>query len=246
MSLVTYLINLDGSDERLRYASEQLIESNIAFIRVPAFDGRGLDPHTISEYDEQRAIAYMGRALRGGEIGCYLSHLDCARRFLTSDAQYGIVFEDDMQLSDNAFEVIGQLLRWLELNEQKWHLLHLGANKRKIYTALAQLSGRELMRAHYFPMTTTGLIWSREGAQAFLDSHQTIFAPIDNYFRLWLTKSNMGLSVWPPLVATTGAQSEIDGQTIKRKTSGRSWSYGLAKQKRLWFDKIIALYHKYL
>lgn len=246
MNIITYLINLDGSDQRLEQASEQLNRLNIPFSRVSAFDGRQLDPKSVAEYDQAHAISYMGRVLNGGELGCYFSHLDCARRFLATDAQYAIVLEDDMQLATDTSDVIAQALAWLEQRKMDWYLLHIGANKRKIYTTLTKISGRELMHAHYFPMTTTGLVWSRQGAQAFINEHSTIFAPVDNYLRWWLTKNNKGLSIWPPLVTTTGAQSEIDGRTVKRKSGGRSKMYGITKQRRLWSDKFVALFHKYI
>ena len=205
-----------------------------------------MNPTSVPEYDQAHAIRYMGRALNGGELGCYFSHLNCARRFLASNAEYGIVLEDDMQLAEDMPQVITQILEWLQQNHTDWHLLHIAANKRKIYSVLTNVAGRELMCAHYFPMTTTGLVWSRAGAQAFIDQHRTIFAPVDNYFRWWLTRSDKGLSVWPPLVVANGMQSDIDTPAAKRKVLGRSRFYGLTKQQRLWTDKMIAFYHKYL
>lgn len=245
MNIVTYLINLDGSHTRLTQASEQLHQQHISFIRVPAFDGRQLDTSTVAEYDEDRALSYMGRKLKGGELGCYFSHLDCAQRFLRSHADYAIVLEDDMQLADGVMPTISKALEWLENNRNDWHLLHIGANKRKLYSVLTSVGARELLHAHYFPMTTTGLVWSRAGAQTFLDQHHKIFAPVDNYFRWWLTRSNKGYSIWPPLVTTTGAESDIDTQNARRKVAGRSKLYGVIKQARLWEDKARALKHKW-
>jgi glycosyl transferase family 25 len=246
MNIITYLINLDGSDERLNVASQQLNNAQIPFIRISAFDGRRLDPKTIKEYDEKKALSYMGRTLKGGELGCYFSHLKCAREFLTTNAKYAIVLEDDMQLTEgaNTIPILNQTLAWLEENQIDWYLLHISATKRKIYTIIKSISNKEIIRSHYFPMTTTGLVWSRQGAEAFINQHQTIFAPVDNYFRWWLTRNNKGLSIWPPLVTTTGVQSDIDGSAVKRKIDGRSMMYGLRKQKRLWADKSIALLHK--
>ena len=247
MTIITYLINLDDSKARLNYASQQLHNAQVPFTRISAFDGRHLDLQAVKEYDEKKALAYMGRTLKGGELGCYFSHLKCVQAFLATDAKYAMVLEDDMQLVEakETLPILQTIITWLEANQAHWYLLHIGATKRKIYTTKATILDREIMQAHYFPMTTTGLVWSRQGAQAFLNEHQTIFAPVDNYFRWWLTKNNRGFSVWPPLVTTTGAQSDIDGQTLKRKNTGRSIRYGLAKQKRLWSDKFIAIAHKY-
>ena len=60
MNIVTYLINLDDSKDRLDYASQQLQNAGIAFTRISAFDGRHLDLKTIKEYNEKKALAYMG------------------------------------------------------------------------------------------------------------------------------------------------------------------------------------------
>ena len=245
MNLITFLINLDGSDDRLNSARMQLEQQGIAFTRVSAFDGRNLNLAEVSDYDEARAISYMGRKLKGGELGCYYSHLDCARRFLASDATHAMVLEDDMRLIGEIMPTVQQHVNWLQVNAPDWHLLHIAANKRKIYTTVNQWQSSELMHAHYFPMTTTGLIWSRAGAQAFIDAHSKIFAPVDNYFRWWLTRSDKGYSVWPALVTTTGADSDIDTRQAQRKVAGRSRFYGLIKQRRLWADKLKAFHHKY-
>ena len=245
MKLITYLINLDGSDERLSSARVQLEQQGITFTRVSAFDGRGLNLAEVSDYDEAHALRYMGRKLKGGELGCYYSHLDCARRFLASEVMYALVLEDDMHLTGDIMPTLEQHVSWLQSNAPDWHLLHIAANKRKIYTTINQWQGSELMHAHYFPMTTTALVWSRAGAQAFIDAHSKIFAPVDNYFRWWLTRSDKGYSVWPALVTTTGADSDIDTRQAQRKVAGRSRFYGLIKQRRLWADKLKAFHHKY-
>ncbi|WP_287886390.1 MULTISPECIES: glycosyltransferase family 25 protein [Paracoccus] len=243
-----YLINLDGSDERLRSATRQLDEAGIAFERVPAFDGRALQVDEFPDYDPAGAMAYMGRPLRGGEIGCYLSHLDCARRFLDSGAEYGVVFEDDMQLKPGFAEGLRILSDWLDRHDRDWDLINIGAGQHKIFTPVMgfEVAGRhhELTRAHYFPMTATGLIWSRQGAETFVSTHRRITAGVDNHFRHWLTRSDRGLAVWPPLVTTTGVESQIEDGKGKRSATGRHPLYGLIKQRRQLVNKLIAWRHK--
>ncbi|ABL70841.1 glycosyltransferase family 25 protein [Paracoccus denitrificans] len=243
-----YLINLDGSDERLRSATRQLDEAGIPFERVPAFDGRALRIEEFPDYDPAGAMAYMGRPLRGGEIGCYLSHLDCARRFLDSGAEYGVVFEDDMQLKPGFAKGLRILSDWLDRHDRDWDLINIGAGQHKIFTPVMgfEVAGRhhDLTRAHYFPMTTTGLIWSRQGAETFVSTHRRITAGVDNHFRHWLTRSDRGLAVWPPLVTTTGVESQIEDGKGKRSASGRHPLYGLIKQRRQLINKLIAWRHK--
>lgn len=250
MTLHVFLINLDGSDARLKSATLQLHRSSLAFTRIPAFDGRKLTIDQFPEYDHARAMTYMGRPLRGGEIGCYLSHLEAARHFLASNALTAVVLEDDMQLTGGFAEGVARVLEWLSERPQKWDLIHLSPNKHKIFTTVHgfEVAGHhhDLTRAHYFPITTTALIWSRAGAQAFVDNHRSIWAPVDNYFRHWQARADRGLAVWPPLVTTTGAESEIaDAGANRRSVAGRVPLYGLIKQRRLMGDKLLALRHKW-
>lgn len=250
MTFPVYLINLDGSDERLSAATAQLDAAGLTFERLPAFDGRKLRVDEFPGYDAKAAIRYMGRPMRGGEIGCYLSHLSAAKRIVDSGAPFGIVLEDDMCLPPDAAQTLQSLLAWLEANPSDWHLINLGPNKHKIFTPLARFetaSGyHTLTRAHYFPMMASGLLWSRAGVQAFLTSHKSIFAPVDNFLRHWLTHNDKGLALWPPLVTTSGAESDIFAGTISRSVEDRHPLYGFLKQKRLLIDKALAVWHKLL
>lgn len=245
-----FLINLDGSHDRLHRATLQLAAQEMEFTRVPAFDGRKLTLDQFPDYDHDRAMAYMGRPLRGGEIGCYLSHLTAARQFLATEAPCGLVMEDDLNLVPGFAEAVAQVMDWLSARPENWDLIHLSPNRHKIFTAVygfrAAGQYHDLTRAHYFPMTTTALIWSRAGARAFVDNHRSIWAPVDNYFRHWQTRADRGLAVWPPLVTTTGAESEIaDAGANRRSVAGRVPLYGLIKQRRLMGDKLLALRHKW-
>lgn len=243
MSIPIYLINLDGSDARLHSAREQFNAAGLSFERVPAFDGRGLRIDQFPDYDAEAALCYMGRPLSGGEIGCYLSHLDCARRFLATRAPLGIVFEDDLKLVPGFAEGLDRLLACLA-GLAAWDLVNIGANKHKIYTTLAgfEAKGRAytLTQAHYFPMTTAGLIWSRAGAIRFVEEHDRIWTPIDNYLRHWQTRTGRGLAVWPPLV-TTEAAGGSDINAIPRSPKDRLFTHSLRKHRRVLGNKIVAL-----
>lgn len=248
-SLQTYVINLDGSTDRLEAISARLAAFGIDYERISAVDGRPLDLSTVADYDAAHAERYMGRSLVGGEIGCYHSHLKVAARFLQSDARYALVLEDDALPLCDPVKLLEQALADLEKIDPEWLLINIGNSKLKIATSLCRydIDGLHiaLVAAHYFPMTTSAIVWSREGARLFVEQHRKIFAPVDNYFRHWLTRTGHGYSFTPPPVTTTEAASQIlasSGQ--QRKTHQRRWFYGLAKQWRLMVDKLIASRHK--
>lgn len=245
MNTAFYLINLDDSTERLKSAAEQLAQEGVDFIRVSAFDGRGKSMSDFKDYDANAAESYMGRGLRGGEMGCYYSHLQCIQQFLASSHEYAVVVEDDVLIPLKSMEKLKKILSWLQEKNVVWDVINFGAQKNKIYSVLTSIDGHEVVKAHYFPMTTTGIVWTRAGAQRFLDYSKKIYAPIDNTLREWQCQKNRGISIVPPLVSTTGAESDIDSGTVKaRSKQGRLFSYGIRKQWRLWRQKILAIIYK--
>ncbi|MBX8784022.1 glycosyltransferase family 25 protein [Ochrobactrum sp. GRS2] len=246
----TYLINLDGSQERLDISRGQLERAGIEFTRVPAVDGRKGDPRAHPAYHEKRALAFMGCQVSGGELGCYLSHLKAAQMFLDSGEKYAMVLEDDMSVPADLAKMAEELLSWLEKDGRYWDLINIGTDGIKRHTPLCTLQGqdqrRNLTSAHYFPMTTGGLIWSRAGAQNFVNSQHEIFAPVDNYLRFWLTRTNTGLAVWPPLVKARGAQSDIDALGTGSRTAAsveKHFFYNLIRQRWFVLNKLRSYRH---
>lgn len=248
MKTVVYLINLDGSDNRLASAQTQLKQAKVAFERVSAFDGRGKELSDFDFVDQSRMWTYLGRRLSGGEVGCYLSHVDCVKRFLSSDADICIVLEDDLHIPHPSF--MNTLLETVRFLPDRWQIINFGNQKNKIYTPLKKFRvdsfESTLVKAHYFPMTTTGICWSREGAEAFLHDAFPIFVSVDRFLRHWQTRKGRGYCFMPPLVNTTGAESDISrpaktkGLTLKKRIG-----YGLKKQWQMISDKTIAYCRKF-
>ncbi|WP_170124735.1 glycosyltransferase family 25 protein [Roseinatronobacter thiooxidans] len=241
-----YYINLDSSEDRRGSIEAGLRKAGVTnATRVSAFDGRGVDLTQTTDCDLRAAHRFLGRPLRGAEYGCYRSHLDCIERFLATDSPYGIVLEDDAAIDDDFLQVIAASIDIMEKTKRHWDLIHLGAGRLKIYSRLEPLGGgHDLVKAHYFPMMTTALLWSRQGAQNILDHHRTITMPVDTQFREIMVKRDLGFAIWPAITRQIGMSSDIDGDGATRKAHGRSWYYGFAKQERLWRNKIIAFYHK--
>lgn len=236
-NLLCQLINLDGSDARLASATAQLEAAKLPFTRVAAVDGRVTAPESFERYDAERTRRWMGRRLSGGEIGCYLSHIACAERFLDSGAEYGLSLEDDLLLKPAFLPVLEETLTWLEAHQPDWHMVNLGRAVKRHGTPVLHLAGTTLMRAHHFPDTTTAILWSRTGAEAFLAQAGAIFAPVDHALRLWNTAHDLGFAYDVAPITTTGAESDIQNAPRQRGTSGKGLGYHLRKQRRLWFLK---------
>lgn len=243
----TFLINLEGSDERLARATAQLAAAGLEFRRIAAFDGRRLKPEDLPLYDAMRAEKVFGRRLTGGEVGCFLSHLEGARQFLATGADYGLVVEDDLTVPASAGQVLDELLVALDgrLAKTPWWVANLGEPARRMFTTLGPVTGsHRLVQAHYFPVTTTALLWNRSGAEAFLRDARDIVMPVDHWLRRWVTAQGAGLALNPALFPASGAASEIDAAGPRKKTR-LSLRYFVAKQRRLWTNKLKAWWHRY-
>lgn len=242
-----YYVNLDSSVERRASIEAELQAAGIIGAeRVSAFDGRRVDLAQMEDCDLKKAHRFFGRPLLGAEYGCYKSHLDCINRFLATDQPYCIVLEDDAQLQADFLQVVVEALRALERKGKPWDIINLGPNKMKIFTPTDRMTGgHELVKAHYFPLLCTALLWSREGARYVCEHHSTVTMPVDHQFREITVPRGSGHAIWPPIATQAGVESDIDGHGARRQANGRSWYYGLAKQYRLSRNKFIALFKKY-
>ncbi len=251
MKTITYLINLDGSHQRLQSATHQLQQINWEFERVSAYDGRGKALSSFEDYDDQQTRKNLGRSLLSSEIGCYLSHYKCAQKFLQTDADFLVVLEDDMKISADFKAIMEDTLDFLA-NKQNldWYLINIAAKKKKLAKDIITFNDHSLWHAYYFPIRGLGLIWSRQGAKDFVEQAKPITMPVDIFFQRWLSGNGKGLGIWPPLVKPLGLDSDILGteaaQNIKRKDKeNRDFTYKAKKQKRMLQDKAAAIKNLY-
>ncbi|MFQ5624619.1 MAG: glycosyltransferase family 25 protein [Paracoccaceae bacterium] len=210
------LINLDRSPDRLDMASAQLDAARFPFERVAAVDGAALVGRTPENYLPAQAVAAMGRELNRGEIGCYLSHLECLEGFLDGDAPFLMVLEDDFRFTEGGSGLILDLVSFLSGNgwDKRQLVVNLGRGHKKIFSRVAGFSpssgAARLRYSHYFPNHTTGLVWNRRTARLFLDECRTIRRPIDVQLQCWQARRGGGLAFDRPPVETAGFPSEID------------------------------------
>ena len=87
-----YLINLDRRADRLRSMQVMFDAFGLSFVRVPAVDGMQF-AKTLPEWTY---------SLTPAEIGCFLSHKRCFELIAAGEDDYGVVLEDDAELSEGA------------------------------------------------------------------------------------------------------------------------------------------------
>lgn len=210
-SVLTLVINLDDSEDRLANVRASLQSERMEFERISGVDARGKSPASFSQYDDDKAKRFFGHGLTGGEVGCYLSHLRAIERFLQSDAEFGLVLEDDVDIPQGVAGQLDQLFAWLSAHpDLAWAVINLGKKPKHTTKNLAEFDRFALFRAFYYPTTTTAILWSRSGAESFRDAHGKIIAPVDHVLRHWAARNGQGLALSPALLVPTGAESVID------------------------------------
>lgn len=131
-----YLINLDRNKNRLERFVKQYTNSDLNFKtvqRIAAVDGKNLN---ITQYLSDRAFKEIKNIettgyrtkhyqLSRGAVGCYLSHLKAYKYISESDKPYGIIFEDDVNISRDFYYKLNIILSKIPNN---WDVLLLGCH----------------------------------------------------------------------------------------------------------------------
>ncbi|MEJ8311455.1 glycosyltransferase family 25 protein [Agrobacterium larrymoorei] len=118
--LAVYLINMANAQERKHAMFDKLSAIGLTAERVEAVDGRALT-FPIPEFSELSYKLMHGRRTCPPEIGCYLSHVECARRLLNSDADFALILEDDVVFKQDFMESIEAAID----HRNDWDILRL-------------------------------------------------------------------------------------------------------------------------
>ena len=234
-----YVINLDNSVSRWEKISLDLTHIGASYARIPAIYGKSIDWQSVS--NDAYCRSYMGRSIQPGDVGCFLSHVAALKEFLSQSEEFAIVLEDDADISKDLLGVANQIL--MQLKGIDFYAVNLGPSDYKYTSVIQKLDAFTLHCTHRFPMLATGVLWSRAGAQAFLNQFQSVTLPYDNYLRVFLTGTNKAYSVAPAIVTPADFVSDIDteGLTQKRSHLNRSNLYFFIKQKRMLTEKCQAI-----
>ncbi len=235
--MLTLVINLDRSVDRMDAVKEQFARMGSPYERFNAIEPVGIETHP--ELDGKRFQGLHNRSISKGELGCALSHKRCLEKFLATEQDYCLVFEDDVCFDDQTFPCVIATVKWLELqSDVSWHCVNLSSSYLKRYRDLTDIGGRRLRRSWQFPIFSSALLWNREGATSFLAhlNEQLIHAPVDNQLRSLMGRTAKGLSFDKPPVGLTHGSSVIgpagradrrlrnDWHDLKRRVPIYAWA----------------------
>ena len=125
-------------------------KTNLKIERIAAIDGELIDTNSFS--NDSICRKEMGRSIQKGEVGCFLSHKKALEKFLSTNSQYAIVFEDDAIPNDEFKATIEDLSeKFLKYNHST-AAINLGAVDFKYSSKLFPIQDNMLRCAHRFPM----------------------------------------------------------------------------------------------
>ena len=159
----TYVINLDRRDDRWRHAQTELQRMNFEVTRISAIDAKSLD-------FQQYYTTLSDPKRSGPEVACALSHLKALKKFLETDAEYGLIFEDDVVFhKDVSYEILNKAFH--SAKGMKLLLLgHCYSNDKRCSAPGSALIANALCLHAY--------VVSRKGAQDIIDTYK-FGEPID-------------------------------------------------------------------
>jgi len=175
--LVTFLINLDRSPDRLAYSKLEFERYGVDYTRIEAVDGRQID---IADFPQATRNGWAYHTpLTVNEVACYMSHLNALKSFLASDATHAMILEDDFAFVEDPMPCISSMM---EIDD--WDIV-------KLYN----WKERRLKK-----ICNTGQLFSRSGAEKFLAKKNHFYRPVDVELKHYWEQKLRIKSLSPPII----------------------------------------------
>ena len=207
---ICLVINLDRSPGRYARISSDLKALGIPFERFAAVEGRRIDPDAAPCFSKVGYERRHGKRPTPCEIGCYLSHIECARRLLETENAFALILEDDLKLP---FDLINILEGAIQA-ESDWDILRLSTVSSGRKYAFRALDGRRSLAIALTREKGSGAyLINRAAARWFLDGLQPMRLPFDLAFDLEFLAGLKSAFVYPlPISQDLGVPSQIQGK----------------------------------
>jgi glycosyl transferase family 25 len=182
-SVVAYIINLDRSPERLKFVKENVERLNIPFERISAVDGNLLSQEEIQQ-KVSNALKGFDRRNKVGIFGCYLSHVKTWEIFLKSDAEFAIIFEDDVNFNP---KILKETIDELIINKKLWDINTFDIRGNGMPLKIKRLSNGQKLVVYLTRVVNAGAyIINRKAAERLVQKALPIKMQVDDYFtRIW-------------------------------------------------------------
>jgi glycosyl transferase family 25 len=212
--VIILVINLDRSPLRLENIAGQLNRLGLAWQRMPAADGKNLDLSDARLLDLEGFKRLHGKMPLVGELGCYLSHVWCMQRLLSTDYEYALIVEDDALLGDDLPAVLSDLMTM----PSHWDMVKLSGMHGGTPLKLEVLSGGRSLAVPLSRYTGSSCyLVNRKVAALYADGLLPMKLPYDHeYDRAWDYGFKMRMVVPAPCLHTFELGSELNPFGVAR------------------------------
>lgn len=222
-SLPIWVINLDSATKRLDSITKNLYENKLSFQRISAVNTN--NPKTTIEtglYDNILNESIYFTALTSGEKGCFMSHQLAWQELLSSQHQFGLILEDDVELAPYAVNSLLKALTWLDTDEPRY--LKLYAKRPQRGTIVETLDGPLGIKLPKLPpLGTQAQALNRAAAELLIAKSLTFGSPVDVFLQTWwIHKVQIGVlqpNAFHEISASLGGstiQSSLSGSLTKK------------------------------
>ena len=215
--LITLVINLDRASDRMAHMARELHAVGLPYTRIAAVDGATLQrPHP--DFSEGHYRHLHGRYWAPKELGCYLSHIQCLRTLLASDAQYALILEDDVRLDPDIRQVLAQALA----QNRHWNLLRLSTVNSGTWWPVRPLGRTNLAVCLTREKGAGGYVVDRLAARQMLAKLLPMWLSWDIAFDLEWLLGFKTLGVYPMVITqNAGFGTDIQDDLDKIKVRGK-------------------------
>lgn len=215
-----YYINMDSAVARREAAERQALSHGLDIQRVPAVIGRELTEADLVGFDAEKRRREYHFDMTMGEHACTMSHLKALRQFLESDADMGVVLEDDFVLHPRFQEG----LRWAVEHTGGWQVMKLFTDDGKLYpTPVESPDGNwRLVFPKKILWVAVGNLYTREGARRVLEGFRRYWVPFDVQLAEIMLRTDITVcGITPSLATTSDPQSQSSSIDASSKESGQ-------------------------
>ncbi|BHF69093.1 hypothetical protein SprV_0301213400 [Sparganum proliferum] len=165
-----YLINLARRPDRLKKMMFALRELGVTAKLVEAVDGKKLTKESIREMNITQlsgyADPYHKRALKFGEIGCFLSHHGIWMDMMNNDYQRILILEDDLRFVPGFTRRLLATVKEADQAKPEWELLYVG--RKRMSSDEKAVPGTRYLAYPSYTYWTLAYALTRSGASKLL------------------------------------------------------------------------------
>ncbi|WP_372884095.1 glycosyltransferase family 25 protein [Shimia sp.] len=183
---------------------------------IEAVDGRR--PEVLAGVDLRPGTLHQPRypfPIRGGEVGCFLSHRACWQKIIDMGWEAAIIAEDDLEIAPDR---LAPLLALIARNATPDSFIRIPPKDREpLTTAEDREQGLTLFTPRIIGLQTTAQVVGRKAAARLLKATETLDRPVDTLLQMhWVT----GQKVQTILPNGAAEKSFGAGSTVQQKDPG--------------------------